>query len=85
MGSFHYIIIFFYLDRQGFSRFVFGQNLVGFLHNNGSKELDFKYKDNTNTPLHRQVNPCHHSMEAFVKWRNKSVVIMFLLIQFNYI
>jgi hypothetical protein len=76
MASFHYVITAFYSNRQGFSRFVFGQNLVRFLHNNGTKELDLRYQDNTNTPLHRQANPYHRSMEVDAKWKNKSVATM---------
>ncbi len=76
MVNFHYVIVAFYLDKQGFSRFVFGQNLVRFLHNNGTKELGPRYQDNTNTPLHKQTNPYHHSMEVDAKWRSKSVATM---------
>jgi hypothetical protein len=43
MAGFHYVIAAFYSDRQGFSRFVFGQNLVHFLHNNATKESDLRY------------------------------------------
>jgi hypothetical protein len=76
MASFHYVITTFYSDKQGFSRFVFGQNLVRFLHNNGTKESDLMYQNNTNTPLCRQANPYHHSMEVDAKWKSKSVATM---------
>jgi len=50
--------------------------MAHFIPTKETAKLDLRYQDNTNTPLYKQVNLYHHSMEASAKWRSKSVATM---------